>query len=321
MASASAEAVATPTAGRLDLGPDPRPISGPDDGFHCYCGGTPAASALGMPGVPLLGIYGPDYWPALPRVLITLPFERLSLPVGAASLLAGVPAEAVDVCVVLFDHVPEAPSEKFVSSATNEVNLMLHYWRHAAAAEDWGSREIKAAVRCHAPLSSGVGPLYLDLSDGGIPLGAAAPAQRSVVVHGGGGVAVSPNNCQFAMLAPSGSCMALVAVCRADSSATEPLPRPWREAAPLNEALAPASSGGSGRLTGESTPRASVSVILLPRDAAAEAKTTAAVKSCPQNAPGLLQALAGAVSGDGDGGAIATVLLQTAAALAAHGSG
>lgn len=273
------------------LGPDASPVCGlaSDRGqFHCYAGGRPLESALGLPNTPLLGIYGPSYWPSLPFVLVTLPMETLAdaLPAGVRAELKGVLPERVDACVACFAHVPEAPSQKLVSSATNEVNVMLHYWRLQAVAAEWGSREIKADLAVAAGCERGAAPLYLDHSDGGLPIGSESAAPRSVVVHGGGGIAVSPNNCQFALSAAAGACASFVVCARCTSppagagTAHVPEPAPWR--------AGPGGSGGSGAC-GD---RAVVMVAALPRDEAAEAMVRAAVTKSPQRADAILRTLA-----------------------------
>lgn len=273
--------------------------------FHCYAGGRPLESALGLPNTPLLGIYGPSYWPSLPFVLITVPYEAMAgaLPAGVCAQLEGVASDRVDACVACFAHVPEAPSQKLVSSATNEVNVMLHYWRLQAVAAEWGSREVRADLVVAADCASGAAPLYLDHSDGGLPLGSSLAAPRSVVVHGGGGIAVSPNNCQFSLTAAAGACASFVVCARCPAASVGaagpavPDPAQWR-------ARPGASSGG--RRSGE---RAVVMVTVLPRDEGAEAAARAAVAAVPQRADAVLRTLAASC---GRGAACAALLRAVA---------
>lgn len=92
---------------------------------------------------PMLGVYGNDYTPCIPNVVVQLPCLATALPkqvpaplmreleaIGVILKAGGAPNAALNGDIyILFHTQPErSPCQKFLCENTDEVNMMYHPW-------------------------------------------------------------------------------------------------------------------------------------------------------------------------------------------------
>eukprot|EP00928_Gymnodinium_smaydae_P041845 TRINITY_DN28265_c0_g1_i2.p1 TRINITY_DN28265_c0_g1~~TRINITY_DN28265_c0_g1_i2.p1 ORF type:complete len:345 (+),score=48.31 TRINITY_DN28265_c0_g1_i2:672-1706(+) len=178
---------------------------------------------LGVPCVPFLGKYGPDYTPALPFVVVKLPSGCLKDPTFPAALRDalqpsdigessnnGASHGSASTPPLLFLLVHPAlpldsqPCQKFTCDRTDEVNLVLHAW---ALPDLLGLEEVADVIPevgiflPESAAAAGVSPAHLDIEElrpAGAESSAGVPfnrlGRRQVLVHHG---CLSPDNLQF----------------------------------------------------------------------------------------------------------------------------
>jgi len=157
------------------------------------------------PQVPHLGVYGEDYTPCLPFVLVKLPASThfMHLPSEIKEVLAAegitggsVPGTAVDLVFAVHPTAPRLPSSKLISTNDDEVNLMFHAWCFGPDVKYFEMPELVTTMKMGVFQADGARPIWLDLADGGVPFDPPAGKLRSlkVVMHDG---RFSPANAMF----------------------------------------------------------------------------------------------------------------------------
>ena len=177
----------------------------PDVAFQLFLDGPPLPllGSFGLPCCAHIGVYGGDFTPALPIVLVTLPatapdVASCVLPPGAAAALRARDAGASAELHIVAHGAPRlarvgGDCAHIVCRAgapcarEREFNLMLHAWMFADDAVGDGRHAVSARADVGVWCASGVAPVA---GSEGVPFGALA--RRPVVIHGG---AFSPNNC------------------------------------------------------------------------------------------------------------------------------
>lgn len=279
----------------------------PDDKecFHCYLAGAPVEGAFGLPALPTaFGVYGERYWPSMPRVLVSIPFDALSESgIGGSSLFPGRGPQPSRVWVVAMSSIAPQPSQKLTSHRTDEINVVTHYWVHGEESARWGIDALEASISIGAVCCQGVEELYMDHVDGGLPCTMVGPsveglhtswkrATRSVTIHGSrdGGIALSPNNCQFGLVAADGTCAAMIIAASrvamrgagdagvkkaavADMSAGIDCPSATASTSDSSSRFASSPAASDGKM-------AAITIAVLPKDADAEAALGKAIVTC-----------------------------------------
>jgi len=156
---------------------------------------------LGFHCIPHLGVYGDNYLPCSPMILIQLPAIQQILH-------QQLPKEMIDI---IMQHINSEekiisniemyisccsrpiPSEcqKFMCSNFNEVNMMYHAW---TAPSIRFSKDLLVSEQVEMGLFNcdGIKPVHQNLKDAGISFGTIS--ERSVVIHNS---CFSPENAQF----------------------------------------------------------------------------------------------------------------------------
>eukprot|EP01116_Phalansterium_solitarium_P020598 TRINITY_DN6125_c0_g1_i2.p1 TRINITY_DN6125_c0_g1~~TRINITY_DN6125_c0_g1_i2.p1 ORF type:complete len:299 (-),score=23.59 TRINITY_DN6125_c0_g1_i2:46-942(-) len=169
----------------------------------------PLFDQLGYHCIPHIGVYGSDFSPALPLVLLKVPLHLDALPVElSAALQSWTDEVVVDVgdssarrelpsCVYVMLHsiVAPQPCQHFKCDQWREINVMYHTWAFAGA-EFTAELDVQTTLNMGVFSGTGIQPTHQqELSsevNGGMPfdrLGA-----RLVGIHGR---AFSPLNAQI----------------------------------------------------------------------------------------------------------------------------
>jgi hypothetical protein len=211
-------------------------------------------------------------------------------------MLAGGKMLPTRVWILALSNLAPQPSQKLISSRCDEVNVVTHYWIHGSESARWGSDELTESITIGAVACQCIEELYADHKDGGLPClmtgpapselpSAFKPATRSVAIHGSTerGIALSPNNCQFGLVAPAGQCAAMVVLAsRTAPAAARVAADRGAVPAPAEAATEPAasSSAASPEAVQHNDSAAAICVVVLPKDAAADKQIEDGVRGC-----------------------------------------
>src|SRR5262245_28147916 len=95
--------------------------------------------------LPHVGVYGDDFDPALPFLLLRFPVSVLNSNASASASTASLPSSLLDAVVssvkasnlsmdffyIVHPYVQPQPCQHFECSHSDEINLMLHAWTFA----------------------------------------------------------------------------------------------------------------------------------------------------------------------------------------------
>jgi len=155
-------------------------------------------SGLGLLCIPLIGVYGNDYTPCGPLVVIEMPaYEHILRRQLPEKLLEYLFKDNEPCEIQFFIEIHSAPPpnacQKFTCDNRNEANMMYHTWLYKDILFDMDFNAVNfIEMGIFSPI--GVNPVHQDLKDAGIAF--ERLEERSIAIHS---CCFSPENAQFQM--------------------------------------------------------------------------------------------------------------------------